>query len=117
MITKAVTIPAGASISDDAGDVTGLRLVGIHMPDAWTTAAVTFSVSLDNGGRFGPLVARNDSAEMVFSAGIATPDAFLVPSPLSAPNPFVGHLKVRSGMMSGPVNQTDTRTLVLYFTE
>lgn len=52
--TKAVTIPNGASLSDEI-DLEGFKLAAIEMPSAWTAANLTLAACPVSGGTFVPV--------------------------------------------------------------
>lgn len=92
------TILAGAALSGEV-DIGGNTLVGITMPAAWTTAAMTFSVSTDGGTTW---------CEMTTSAG-AEVSYTVAASQYIAVDPTlwrgVNAVKVRSGTLASAVNQ------------
>ncbi|NTU77322.1 MAG: hypothetical protein HGA90_05865, partial [Alphaproteobacteria bacterium] len=59
------TIASGTSLSD-AQNLGGLRLFGLVMPAAWTTANLTFQASFDGGATWG------DSSSVTTSEGFNT---------------------------------------------
>lgn len=100
------TIAASASLSDAVRLPPGRVLVGIVMPAAWDTAALTFQVSLDGATFQNAYVAAG--TEVSVTAAAATTIALDPATWLHAPI-----LKIRSGTAASPVNQTAARTLTL----
>lgn len=105
LISLNVTIGSGASLSN-AVDLSGLTVVGIQMPGAWTAANLTLQASSDG----------NTFADVYDSAGTEltiTADAsrFI---PL-APAAMVAYpaLKLRSGTAAAGVNQGADRDITL----
>lgn len=102
---SSVTIASGASTSTTI-DQEKTLLVGVVMPAAWTTAALTIEASNDNSTWFTP----NNSAGSEMS--IASPSASA-----GYAVDFVGlsawrYLRFRSGTASSAVNQGADRVLV-----
>lgn len=97
------TIAASASLSD-AVDMQGRDVVGFEMPAAWTTANLTFQVSLDNT-TFNDLYDDAGNEETVTAAA----SRFISVDPVM----FRGalYLKVRSGTTGVPVNQAAERVI------
>lgn len=109
------TIASGAALSgsvqvQDVARPSALRaLVGIQMPDGWTTASLTFDVSLD-GSTFVPLYWDGSEYEIVAAGGAAASSGVAL-----EPSVFAGwaFVKVRSGTSGTPVNQGAERVLKL----
>lgn len=102
-------IANGASLSG-AVDIVGLTLVGVLIPSSWTTADLTFQVSVD-GSTY--VDVYNDSGvEYLVQVGAASTYIVLNKSGYAD---FAGmrYLKVRSGTSGTPVNQGGARTLTL----
>ena len=99
-------IDAGGSLSP-AVDLIDTRLFGFQMPSAWTTAAMTFSVSAD-GVTYNDLY-DDTGAEVNLTVSASK---FIV---LSNPQRFLGirYIKVRSGTTGSAVNQAADRTIKL----
>jgi len=99
-----VTIANGANLSS-AVDLTGLWLLAIQVPAAWTTAAITLQASA------GGIVYANVYDESIeLSLPAAASRYLIVPPYLSH---CFRHLKIRSGTVGTPVNQDAERILVL----
>lgn len=105
--TVAATIASGTSLSSGVDLGTG-RLVGIIMPAAWTSAALTFQGSAD-GTTYADLY--DDSLERMIASSGAVPSRHL----LLAFGDWLGvrAIKVRSGTGASPVNQSADRVLTL----
>ena len=104
--TLAMTIASGASLSA-ANDLGGLRLFGIVMPAAWTTANLTFQMSPDGGTTWVDMYDANGN-ELTATASTSR---FIA---LDLANfAAVQMVKVRSGTSGTPVNQGGDRTLSL----
>lgn len=104
-----VTIPSGQSLSN-AFDFTqflrtgNYRAAGIQMPDAWTTANLTFFVSVD-GVNYKELYDGQGNEYIVTAA--AGRYILLDPSVFSA----IRFLKIQSGVTGSVVNQGADRVL------
>ena len=99
-------IGASASLSPEI-DLGAQTLVGIAMPAAWTAATLSFQVSPDGG---------NTWLEHTSSAGVATgytvaAGQYIAVDPLLWRG--VNAVKVRSGTLGSPVNQSAQATLQL----
>ena len=101
------TIETGASLTSTI-NLGGLRLFGIVMPSVWTTANLTFQVSLDAGSNWVTMLDQNGNEILV----TATPSSFIA---LDMPHQFaaIQYLRIRSGSSSVPVGQAAARTLQL----
>lgn len=102
---ETATIANGASLSA-AVDLKGRTLVGIVMPATWTTANITFQVSLD-GTTYNDLynlLGDELNATAAASRFIALTQFEFLP---------VRYVKVRSGTSALAVNQGGARTIIL----
>jgi len=98
-----VAIANGASLSDPI-DLTGLVLVGLQMPSAWTAAAITFQASAD-GTTYADFYSAGSELSLTVSASqFIRLDSSIM---LSA-----RWWKVRSGTSGTPVNQGAARTIM-----
>jgi hypothetical protein len=97
-----VNIASGASLSGSIS-CPG-TLAGIQMPAAWTTASLTFQVSLD-GSTFTNVYDKNGNEYTVLSTSSVASQYVIIP-----PADTVGwkYIKVRSGSSGSPVTQTRT---------
>lgn len=100
------TIPTGATGLSAGVDLGNETLVGYVMPAAWTTASLTFQVSLDG-------VTYTDLYETTgteVSHAVST-GRFVRVNPAD----WVGmrFIKVRSGTVGTPVNQVASRDIIL----
>lgn len=102
---QSVTILSGASLSNEI-DLKGAALVRIHLPAAWTAAAITFQV----GGPAGDLVDLYDKTGTEYSAVVVAAHACIIPP---ADMPMIGRLKLRSGTGAAAVNQAADRIIYL----
>ena len=102
-----VDIAAGSSLTD-AINLGGLRLFGIVMPAAWTTANLTFQMSPDAGTTWVNILDQNGN-EVLSSGDVSTYVAMNTPSNFAP----VQYLRVRSGSSSVSVAQAAKRTLNL----
>ncbi|MDD3289074.1 MAG: hypothetical protein PHX43_08790 [Alphaproteobacteria bacterium] len=100
------TISSGQSLSP-ALNLGGLRLFGIAMPAAWTTANLTFQVSSDGGSTWNNMYDANGNEVSV----IAAASRFIALDPMNFAS--IQMLKVRSGTSSTPVNQGQDSSLSL----
>lgn len=99
------TIANGASLG--GAIALGLRsLFGLLIPASWTTAAITFAVSLD-GTTFVPLY-DVDGEVTIPSGGVVSSTAIALDPVL-----FAGwsHVKPRSGTSGSPVTQSGAKIL------
>lgn len=100
------TIANGASLSGET-DLGIQSLVGIFMPAAWTTAAITFQVSPDGGVTWD---------EMTITAGAAVSYTVAAGQYIAVDPTLwrgINAIKVRSGTLGAPVNQGQASTLQL----
>lgn len=104
--SHSATIASGASLSG-AVLLGPCRLCGVQLPGTWTTAAITFEVSVDGGTTFKPLY---DLYGTEYTAQAAA-DRW-VGLPVSD---FAAYdaVKIRSGSVASPVNQAADRALVV----
>ena len=107
-----VYIGFDASLSD-AVDVGDNHVVGIIMPEAWTTAHVSVLVSTD-GAQFSDMFSFDDLS------GSTSPTEFkfnVIPGTIAAVDPnrmLMGrYIKLRSGSRDAPVPQAETRMFTL----
>jgi hypothetical protein len=106
LTTQTAVIASGVSISGviETGQLTPCA---IQLPSAWTTAGITFAVSLD-GATYGPL--KNQAGTEVL---VTAPDADdvinLDPKDFGA----VRYFKIRSGTEGSPVNQGAARSIIV----
>lgn len=105
--TATATIASGASLSGAVDLGTG-RLVGIIVPPAWTSAAITFQASADSTNFYD---LYDDATERAIASGSVVASR-LIALPLSDWL-TVRALKIRSGSSASPVNQAAARSLVL----
>ena len=105
-ITLPAVIPSGQSQSGNL-QTGGLHLIELLMPAAWDAAALTFLGSLD-GTNFFPLV--NDAGTEA-SFTVTANRVVRFPSGFFGGVPF---LRLRSGNLTTPVNQTAARTINVF---
>jgi hypothetical protein len=107
-----VTIAAGQSLSN--GALAGDQVVSaIIVPSGWTAAALTFTVSDDDGKTFNSLY-DDGGAEISITSAVMTAAAAMNPGRISVdPSAYAGVtlLKLRSGTSASPVNQVSAVTL------
>jgi hypothetical protein len=104
--TPSVTIASGQSLSGQFYVGHG-RLVSIEIPSNWTTASITFQASYD-GVNFDEVYDyEGNEVEMTVGAGELTP--------IGNTPYFEGALwmKIRSGTVGSPVDQTDAVTIAV----
>jgi len=103
-----VTVASGDSLSS-ATDLSGLTIVGIMVPGAWTTAKFSFQAgwSIDNMADV-----YDDISGTATERTVAAVAGTYIPC---FPSSYAGFkcLKIRSGTASVPVAQTGTRNIVL----
>jgi hypothetical protein len=104
------SILAGASLSAQT-DIGTKSVVGIVLPSNWTAAAagITFQVSIDGGLTWNELLTVSGAAYTV--AYTAAGGAYIGLDPATLRG--FPSLKVRSGTVGAPVNQTNAVTLQL----
>lgn len=107
-VPTVATILNGASVSDVI-DLKSYSVVGVIMPSAWTTAAVTIEVS-HNNGEFVGLVYDDLGAQVNTVASPTVSSAYTLSLTGMVPYRFV---KVRSGTTASPVNQGGNRDVVI----
>jgi hypothetical protein len=100
------TIAAGASLSGLVS-LGAFTLVGIFLPAAWTTAALTFQASPDGGVTFYEV--NDAAANFVIASAAAGTFIGIDPSIWRGVNCLV----VRSGSAASPIVQAQTVTLLL----
>lgn len=110
--SKTGTILSGAALSGDydLSGASGLTIVGLITPAAWTAAVLTFSVSLD-GITYYPLYNSSGVEVQLASSVLTVASAWIGLDP----SDFVGipHVKLRSGTNAATVNQAADRTVLL----
>jgi hypothetical protein len=99
------TIATGASLSN-ALPIGAYAPIAVRFPTAWTTAVLTFDASED-GVTYGA-VYDADGTELAIQAGAGR----FVALP---PAPFAGasYIRLRSGTVGSPVNQSRERVVVV----
>ncbi len=105
--TATATIASGTSLSSATDLGTG-RLVGIIIPAAWTTAAITFQGSADGVTYFD---LYDDAIERTIASGSVVASRFIA-LPI-ADWLMVRAVKIRSGSAASPVNQPADRIVTL----
>ncbi len=103
------TIASGTALSAEV-DIGSKSLVGIFVPAAWTTAGISFQVSVDGGVTWGELNDQTPAAIVVGSITGGTA-VYIGIDPTRLRGPVA--LKVRSGTSATPVNQGSTVNLTL----
>lgn len=101
------TILSGASLSSVVSLPEGMFLSGVQIPSAWTTANLTFQVSID--GATYTDVYDSFGSEITVTVGGASRFVNLIPQEWAG----FRHFKIRSGTTGTPVNQAGDRTLNL----
>lgn len=102
-----VTIANGASVSGEI-DLSKTCLIGLVMPAAWTTAAVTIEVSVDGGATYTGLAYDDTGTQCNSIASPVAGSAYALS--LSGLLPY-GTARIRSGTTATPVNQGADRTI------
>lgn len=107
------TIPVGQSVSEGV-DCSGSRIVRIMMPDAWTSAPLTFQLSPDNT-TFHDLfnIQATLSAYVPFEVIVPTvlPGATYIMPVDTGDN--VSYIRFRSGTRAKPVVQAADRKFII----
>lgn len=91
-------------------DMSGYMLNSIVMPSAWTSAALTFLLSVDGGSTYNSIYSYE--GELSYSSSNAIASVSLGVKPEHAMQ-MQGKLKLRSGTKSAAVNQAESRTITL----
>lgn len=102
------TIANGASVSD-ALDLANTSLLGIIMPAAWTTAALTVEVSADNSTWTG-LAYDQDGSQCNSIASPVAGSAYALNALGLLPYRYI---RLRSGTTATPVNQGAARSITV----
>ena len=102
-----VTIPNGQSLSPEV-DIGPKTLVAIITPSQWVAAAITLQASPDGGATWYELVDQTGAA---IGSSSVTGSAFIAIDPTKLKG--VVALKVRSGTLAVPVNQTNAQGVLL----
>jgi len=112
VFSRTATIASGESLSTEINlgedyQVGIYQVLGVQMPAAWTTAAISFSVSAD-GETFSPLYWNGNLYEIASNAGSAAGKAVSL-----EPSAFAGwpYVKILSGKHGSAVNQGAERTI------
>lgn len=105
--TVTVTVAGGATLSGPSPALAGRAVTGVLTPASWTTAGISFQVSVD-GLTFYPLL--DPGGAEVTAAAVPASRAVSVD-----PSLFLGwgYLRVRSGTDAAPAAQTAASTLTL----
>lgn len=104
-----VTIVSGQS-QGSIVNLGGMELVGIAMPSAWDTAAVTLLALAADGSTY---AAVKNEGGTEFSVTVAAGSYTALSGAATGIIRGLGMVKVRSGTSGTPVNQTANRTLHL----
>jgi hypothetical protein len=101
--TVSATIANGASLSG-AVALSGRAAIRILMPGSWTTANLTFQVSMDDATYYNLYDSAGNEVTVAAAAAIAI---------VLDPATFCGcaYLKIRSGTSGTPINQAADRAL------
>jgi hypothetical protein len=105
---ETATIATEASISNEI-DLGDKVFAGLIMPDAWTTAVITFLVAKESGGTFYSLY-NDGGTEISLTAAAGTAVGIADVALALAPWRYV---KLRSGTASAPVAQEADRVINL----
>jgi hypothetical protein len=105
--SQSVLIASGSSLSASVDFGSSKSLVGVGMSAAWTTAGLTFQVSVDGGVTW--LEFYDGGGDELLLTVSASQYVRVDPSTFLG----VSKMKVRSGTSSVPVNQVADRTLTL----
>lgn len=107
MAVYTATIANGASLSGPI-EFGMRRMVGLIVPPAWTTAAITFQASPD-GTTFYDLY--DDATERAIAAGSVVANRYIALA--FSDWLLVRAIKIRSGSSASPVNQAAARSILL----
>lgn len=108
-LIKTVTIAASGSVTDEI-DLGGYRLAAIHMPAAWTAAAITFTAAPTTGGTFTDV---HDNAGTEVSITTAASRTVILATDVAENLEGLAYIKLRSGTSATPVAQAAERSLTL----
>lgn len=106
---KQIVIANAASLSGEV-DLEAYRLVGIHMPAAWTAANLTFQAAPASAGTFND-VTDDAGVEVLVTAAAAK--AIVIGTATKAAIGLLRFIKIRSGTGATPVAQGAERILTL----
>ena len=98
-------IANGTALSAAVGLGDG-TLCGIAMPTTWDAASLSFQVSVDGGVTWGEMQTITAAVSVTAAAG-----QYIALDPAIWRG--INHIKVRSGTLAAPVNQSADRTLTL----
>lgn len=98
-----ITIASGQNLSG-AIDIEWAAGIGIELPAAWDGNTISFAVSSDIAGTYGPL--KSGGAE--YTESVVAGDRISID--ISAMFPW-RYIKIRSGTSSTPTNQTADRSI------
>ncbi len=104
-----VTIASGQSQSGIV-NLGGMELVGVAMPAAWDTAALTLLALAADGSTFAP-VKNEGGTEFTATVAAGSYTAFSLAT--TGVLRGLGQIRARSGNLTTPVNQTATRVVHL----
>lgn len=107
----AATIANGATTSNVV-DLGRHAIVAIVMPDAWTTAALTFLSAAHSGDTFLP-VYDDAGTEVAIPSTVALAGRVIVNKAVLEQLAALRYLRLRSGTAGSPVTQLGDRTLYL----
>lgn len=110
---KKATIASGQSLSAEI-NVSGMVLIGISMPAAWTAAGITFQGGISEAaGQTLQDLYDEDGAEIAWTGAAA--GRYLIGAGAAPPMTGLAYLKVRSGTAGVPVAQGAERVITLIF--
>ena len=107
---RTVTIPAGESLSNGA-DISGAVQIFVGTPAVWTSANVTFQVSLDSGATWFDWFGGNNQEEMMAMGGLLGGMRVLTSDTVI---PKTAQIKLRSGNRRNPIVQQQDAVFTLY---
>ena len=118
VLTLQLQIPSGQALSNPLEISVNLGAVRIVMPDAWTSASLSFQISGDGGVTYQDLFHAVQTAQGSWTTYEVTLSPIVPNTSLLLPSvgANVGWLKLRSGTRSQPVNQAADRTFTLVLT-
>jgi hypothetical protein len=118
LVMQTLTIPAGQHLSNEIS-TDGLAFIGMQVPDVWDTAEIGIMGGFDSGNDGNIYMPMNtgSSTLQITTGSFAAGCVYMNLTPAQWPNNqyLPRYVKVRSGTVGSPVNQTADRTFRLLF--
>lgn len=111
-VGKVVATIANGTALSDAVNLGGHVISAIHMPAAWTAAALTFQAS-DDGGTTWRDVYDDAGTEVTIASAAVVASRAIVNKTILEQLAGLTTVRLRSGVTATPVNQAAQRAIVL----